>query len=130
MHIHVCKPSYSPVICMLHISRYWGWGREDDEFFVRMREGHLLLKRPSEEKVTTGYQTFRHIHDRVKRPRDNKRVGGQKESGRLRDNRTGVSNVQYKLTETYNVTIKQAPLTIYNVELACDRSDTPWCDSL
>lgn len=29
--------------------------------------------------ITTGYNTFRHIHDRDKRPRDQKRIMNQKE---------------------------------------------------
>ena len=26
-------------------NRFWGWGREDDEFYARMREAHLTVSR-------------------------------------------------------------------------------------
>jgi xylosylprotein 4-beta-galactosyltransferase len=49
---------------------FWGWGREDDELFLRIRDVGLELHRPP--GVTTGYETFKHVHDKVKRPRDYK----------------------------------------------------------
>ncbi|XP_067935262.1 beta-1,4-galactosyltransferase 7-like [Watersipora subatra] len=110
-------------------NRYWGWGREDDEFYVRMKEADIIVKRPDIEKVKTGNKTFRHVHDRVKRPRDNKRYGDQKKSGGHRDRITGLQSVDYTLTERYDITIHKAPATVYNIELACDRSDTPWCEN-
>ena len=108
--------------------RYWGWGREDDEFYVRMKEQKLDIRRPDTSVVTTGKQTFRHIHDRVKRPRDNKRYYNQKVSGSHRDRHTGLNTVEFTVTETYPISINQAPATVYNVELGCDRQDTPWCE--
>lgn len=33
-------------------NRYWGWGLEDDEFYVRIKNAHLTVKRP--ENITTG----------------------------------------------------------------------------
>ena len=27
-------------------NKYWGWGLEDDEFFVRMRQANLAIARP------------------------------------------------------------------------------------
>ena len=93
-----------------------------------MKEAKLLLKRPGNE-IDTGYDTFRHIHDRVKRPRDRKLYGDQRASGSKRDRKTGLSSVKYNLTDTYEVSVKGAPATVYNVELHCDRRDTPWCES-
>ena len=51
-------------------NNFWGWGREDDEFFLRMRDQNLQLHRP--KGVTTGYDTFKHVHDKERRPRDYK----------------------------------------------------------
>ena len=51
-------------------NRFWGWGREDDEFFLRMRDQKLAIQRP--QGVTTGYNTFKHVHDKDRRPRDYK----------------------------------------------------------
>lgn len=33
-------------------NRYWGWGLEDDEFYVRIKNAHLTVKRP--KNITTG----------------------------------------------------------------------------
>lgn len=32
-------------------NQYWGWGLEDDEFYVRMKEANLVITRP--ENLTT-----------------------------------------------------------------------------
>ena len=56
---------------------FWGWGREDDEFYTRMIEAGMKIHHP--EGISTGYQTFRHIHDRHKRPRDQKSYHNQRE---------------------------------------------------
>ena len=93
-----------------------------------MKELKLDIRRPDTSVVTTGKQTFRHIHDRVKRPRDNKRYYNQKVSGSHRDRHTGLNTVEFTVTETYPISINQAPATVYNVELGCDRQDTPWCE--
>lgn len=33
-------------------NRYWGWGLEDDEFYVRIKDAHLQVKRPT--NISTG----------------------------------------------------------------------------
>lgn len=33
-------------------NRYWGWGLEDDEFYVRIKDAHLQVKRPA--NISTG----------------------------------------------------------------------------
>ena len=33
-------------------NRYWGWGLEDDEFYLRMKQGGVKVNRP--ENITTG----------------------------------------------------------------------------
>ncbi|KAG9334669.1 hypothetical protein JZ751_007328 [Albula glossodonta] len=67
-HYHMCNGMSN---------RFWGWGREDDEFYRRLRTAGLQLYRPS--GITTGYKTFRHIHDPAWRKRDQKRVAAQKQ---------------------------------------------------
>ncbi len=54
---------------------FWGWGREDDELFVRMKEAGMKVHYP--QGISTGYSTFKHIHDKQKRPRDQKRYENQ-----------------------------------------------------
>lgn len=105
---------------------FWGWGREDDEFYMRMKENNLPLLRPT--GIKTGYNTFKHIHDKVKRPRDYKRYGSQKQVQFKRDPTTGVDTVQYTLISQKQLMIDGAPVMVYNVELYCDTNKTPWCD--
>ena len=76
---------------------FWGWGREDDELYLRITEIkmpvssaahvlpmdnrviHLQIFQP--KGITTGYKTFLHIHDKDARPRDQKRYYNQYEVG-------------------------------------------------
>uniref|UniRef100_A0A8C5KWS5 Beta-1,4-galactosyltransferase 7 n=2 Tax=Jaculus jaculus TaxID=51337 RepID=A0A8C5KWS5_JACJA len=64
-------------LCNGMSNRFWGWGREDDEFYRRIKGAGLQLFRPS--GITTGYQTFRHLHDPAWRKRDQKRIAAQKQ---------------------------------------------------
>lgn len=79
---------------------FWGWGREDDELFLRFKEhkltvGFLLMVwflHANEDScflcsqlyrqtgLTTGYDTFKHIHNKERRPRDYNRYGEQKKA--------------------------------------------------
>ena len=104
---------------------FWGWGREDDELYLRFKDNGLQLYRPT--NLTTGYDTFDHIHDKVKRPRDYNRYGDQKKVQFQRDRSTGLDTLKYTLLSEVHMTIKDAPCVIYNVELHCDKDVTPWC---
>lgn len=106
-------------------NRYWGWGREDDELYVRMKKAGLNVTRP--EGVTTGNKTFRHVHIRQKRPRDNKRYFNQTVLTSRMDRETGVTTVRYTIESKRTMTIDEAPVTIFNVVLQCNISLTPWC---
>ncbi|XP_069507645.1 beta-1,4-galactosyltransferase 7 isoform X2 [Ambystoma mexicanum] len=64
-------------LCNGMSNRFWGWGREDDEFYRRIKAAGLQLLRPS--GITTGYKTFRHLHDPAWRKRDQKRIAAQKQ---------------------------------------------------
>ena len=45
-------------------------------------------------EITTGYNTFKHEHDAAKRPRDYKRLFGQKKVGRLSWKVVAESNIK------------------------------------
>ncbi|XP_013400905.1 beta-1,4-galactosyltransferase 7 [Lingula anatina] len=109
-------------------NRYWGWGREDDEFYVRIKQAKLNIFRPA--NFTTGYHTFKHIHDRKKRKRDMKKTPDQKETARHRDYETGVNNVQYEVDSIRYMEVDGSPFTVVNVVLICDLTVTPWCEPL
>ncbi|XP_076811644.1 beta-1,4-galactosyltransferase 7-like [Clavelina lepadiformis] len=142
---HLASPEYHPMyhyktyiggVLMMSIKHFqmcrglsntfWGWGREDDELYLRFRENSLTLYRPT--GLSTGYETFKHIHDKERRPRDYKRYGEQKKTQFQRDKATGYDTLRYTLESERVLTIDEAPVHIYNVELFCDKSQTPWCD--
>ncbi|ELT90432.1 hypothetical protein CAPTEDRAFT_75285, partial [Capitella teleta] len=106
-------------------NKYWGWGREDDEFYVRMRDKKLQIKRPKD--IYTGYDTFKHVHDHNRRPRDNRRYGNQKADTRRRDHISGLDTIEYEILTRQDLLIESAPVTILNVQLTCDFLRTPWC---
>ncbi|XP_050675072.1 beta-1,4-galactosyltransferase 7 [Leptidea sinapis] len=107
-------------------NNYWGWGLEDDEFYVRLKDAGLKVFRP--ENITTGIEnTFRHMHDKTYRKRDQRRCYNQREVTRHRDRITGVHDVKYSIYSTNSVVIDNLPITVINVELICDKNVTPWC---
>ncbi|KAK7141527.1 hypothetical protein R3I93_015618 [Phoxinus phoxinus] len=108
-------------------NRFWGWGREDDEFFRRLKTAKLELFRPT--GITTGTKTFRHIHDPAWRKRDQKRIAAQKQEQFKVDPEGGLTNLRYKVESRKEVTISGAPCTVISIVLECDLSQTPWCQS-
>ncbi|KAL7291337.1 hypothetical protein TKK_0014937 [Trichogramma kaykai] len=107
-------------------NKYWGWGLEDDEFYVRLKEAGLNVTRPP--NLSTGKEkTFKHVHNRNHRKRDMVKCFNQREVTRRRDRQTGLNNVSYKLEKSINVTIGNTELTILNVLLNCDEAISPWC---
>lgn len=107
-------------------NNYWGWGLEDDEFYVRLKDAGLTVTRPT--NITTGREnTFRHMHDKTYRKRDMRKCYNQREVTRRRDRRTGLHDVAHRVLSLHTLTIDGLPLTVLNVELICDRNATPWC---
>ncbi|XP_068625602.1 beta-1,4-galactosyltransferase 7 [Battus philenor] len=107
-------------------NNYWGWGLEDDEFYVRLKDAGLSVNRP--DNINTGIDsTFKHIHDKTYRKRDMRKCYNQREVTRRRDRVTGLHDVAYELAGTHNVTIDTLPITVVNVRLICDKTKTPWC---
>ncbi|XP_019901259.1 beta-1,4-galactosyltransferase 7 isoform X2 [Esox lucius] len=115
-HYHMCNGMSN---------RFWGWGREDDEFYRRLRAAGLQLFRPN--GIKTGYKTFHHIHDPAWRKRDQKRVAAQKQEQFKVDPEGGLTNLQYKVESRQKLTISGAPVTVINTQLECDTEKTPWC---
>lgn len=108
-------------------NKYWGWGLEDDEFYVRLKDAGLKIYRPENIK-TDMTSTFDHIHDRAHRKRDTVKCHNQKEETRKRDRQTGLDTIKYAISEKRELTIDSVRVTVLNVKLECDKSLTPWCD--
>ena len=97
-------------------NKYWGWGLEDDEFFVRMRQANYEIERP--KGIRTGRsKTFRHVHVSRDRPRDNTKCYNQKNATRRRDKQTGLSNTMYKILARRNLEIDGARVNFLDIEL-------------
>lgn len=109
-------------------NQFWGWGREDDELYMRLKDAGLKVQYP--QNITTGTtNTFKHIHDKAARPRDQKKYFNQWEISKQRDKTTGLSTVQYKLNSVVKLTIEGVPVNFVSVELQCDYQRTPYCDN-
>ncbi|XP_054833240.1 beta-1,4-galactosyltransferase 7 isoform X2 [Eublepharis macularius] len=106
-------------------NRFWGWGREDDEFYRRIKGAGLQLFRPS--GITSGYKTFQHLHDPAWRKRDQKRIASQKQEQFKVDHTGGLTNLQYRVESRTLLSVAGAPCTVLNILLECDPSETPWC---
>ncbi|CAH1155902.1 unnamed protein product [Phaedon cochleariae] len=107
-------------------NRYWGWGLEDDEFYVRLKDAHLNISRP--QNINTGrHDTFRHIHGR-ERKRDTVKCDNQREITRKRDRQTGLHDVKYTVNSSKELEIDGALVTVINIHLHCNHTATPWCD--
>lgn len=108
-------------------NKYWGWGLEDDEFYVRIKNSGLTVTRP--ENISTGPKdTFSHIHDRNHRKRDTEKCFNQKEVTRRRDRETGLNTTKYSIKNINELTIDNTAVTVVNIKLICDTLLTPWCD--
>lgn len=107
-------------------NRYWGWGREDDELYVRLRKAGLKVGRPDNATITTGLNTFKHVHDKRMKPRDNTRYFDQKQKTSKLDKETGLRTVKYSM-KRHELVINGAPVTMFEVKLNCDYGKTPWC---
>ncbi|XP_063233017.1 beta-1,4-galactosyltransferase 7 isoform X2 [Bacillus rossius redtenbacheri] len=110
-------------------NKYWGWGLEDDEFYVRLKEAKLNISRPA-NITTTKENTFKHLHNRARRKRDTAKCHAQREATRRRDRQTGLSSVAYRVEGAHAVVIDGAPATVVGVALRCDRQLTPWCECI
>lgn len=107
-------------------NRYWGWGLEDDEFFLRLKEASLNISRPTGLN-STRTNTFMHIHDQRLRPRDSARCGQQRKVSRRRDRSTGLQSLRYQLLSRTNLRLDGTKVRVLNVQLHCDLSLSPWC---
>lgn len=78
--------------------------------------------------ITTGYGTFKHLHDDKERPRDYSKVGNQRKEGFKRDTVTGVTTSQHEITSMKVQYVGSDPYLRVDVKLKCDVDDTPWCE--
>jgi xylosylprotein 4-beta-galactosyltransferase len=145
--IHLASPEYHPIyhyptyvggILMISCKDfervngmsplYWGWGREDDNFYVRIKLAGMKITRPS--NLSTNYtNTFRHIHDKGVHKRDYANYGKQKEEGRKIYPELGFNTTKYKIiSKEIKKTNTGIEYIMLNVNIYCDYNLTSWCD--
>ena len=107
---------------------YWGWGTEDDNFYVRMKLAQMKIYRPH-QLSTNRTNTFRHIHDRQENKRDMAKYFNQKQEGRKLRPDMGWNTTEYKVVRRkIEKTSENVEYTMLDVEIDCDYNSTPWCD--
>uniref|UniRef100_A0A1I7XAV9 Glyco_transf_7C domain-containing protein n=1 Tax=Heterorhabditis bacteriophora TaxID=37862 RepID=A0A1I7XAV9_HETBA len=107
-------------------NKYWGWGLEDDEFYLRIKDRGLNLSRIT-GLSTNRNNSFRHIHGR-ERKRDYAVITKTEKSiKRKRDKISGLGNVKYNITNRRILHYGNAIVRIVDVNLICDLKWTPYC---
>ena len=145
--VHLASPEYHPIYHystyvggILMISSkdfervngmsplYWGWGREDDNFYVRMKLAGMTIERP--RNLSTNFtNTFRHVHDRGVHKRDYAKYGNQQEEGRKLFPDMGFNTTKYRIIEKeMKRTNEGIEYVMLDVEIDCDYDLTSWCD--
>jgi xylosylprotein 4-beta-galactosyltransferase len=145
--VHLASPKYHPIyhyptyvggILMITCkdfervngmsSLYWGWGREDDNFYVRMKTAGMRIYRPN--NLSTNYtNTFEHIHDKTVHKRDYANYGKQKEEGRKINPEMGFNTTKYAIINNEKKKTKEGiEYIMLDVKIECDYNLTSWCD--
>ncbi|VDM01707.1 unnamed protein product [Schistocephalus solidus] len=103
-------------------NRFWGWGREDDEFGRRLKD--LQLKVLTEKKSVPAQAKFQHIHSKMNK---RKSVPFSNPITHIRDRVTGLHSVRYNVTSRIKIAVSGVDAWVTNVELFCDPLETPYC---
>ncbi|CAF1099793.1 unnamed protein product [Rotaria sordida] len=107
---------------------YWGWGREDDNFYVRIKRTGMKIYRPS-NLSTNNTNTFQHIHDNSMHKRDYAKYGKQKEEGRKIYPELGFNTTKYEIiNKEMKKTNQGIEYIMLDVKIECDYNLTSWCD--
>ncbi|CAH8556383.1 unnamed protein product [Schistosoma mattheei] len=97
---------------------FWGWGREDDEFQIRLKSKGFKIVTPI--NVTMGLKAFRHIHQEDQHKRDVKTYYNPDVMNLIRNPIGGLTSVNYTVIKRRLITISSIPAIVINVKLYCD----------
>lgn len=103
-------------------NRFWGWGREDDEFGLRMRAANLVIQ--SERKPTVIAPKFQHLHSETYK---RERSPYDTQTTHLRDHTSGLNTTKYTVLSRISAEISNVSVWILNVQLHCNTLMTPYC---
>ncbi|KAH8871011.1 Beta-1,4-galactosyltransferase 7 [Schistosoma japonicum] len=97
---------------------FWGWGREDDEFQIRLKLKGFQILTPT--NVTMGLKAFRHIHQEDQHKRDDKTYYNPDVIKLIRIPIGGLTSLNYTVVNRRLITISRIPVVVINVKLYCD----------
>ncbi|BHF61122.1 Beta-1,4-galactosyltransferase 7 [Sparganum proliferum] len=103
-------------------NRFWGWGREDDEFGRRLKD--MQIKVLTEKKSVPTQPKFKHIHSKMHK---RETVPFLNPITHLRDRVTGLHSIKYNVTSRIKIAVSGVDAWITNVQLYCDPLETPYC---
>lgn len=107
-------------------NKYWGWGLEDDEFFVRLKEMKMNISRP--KGMTSGRNaSFLHNHKKSHK-RDTAKLFNQREVTKRRDRETGLHNLEFELVANWHLLVNGSSCFVHDIRLICRRDVTAWCE--
>lgn len=108
-------------------NRFWGWGKENEEFQENFKKFGLKVTRP--ENIATGRNgSFLDIHA-PHRHRDSQKCFSQtNQTTDHRDANDGANSTKYKILKVKDLTVGGSKVTVLNVELDCNKNVTPWCE--
>lgn len=88
---------------------------------------NIEIKRP--ENITTdSSNTFRDLHDEHFRPRDRNVCHNQWDHYFERNENSGLNGTKAKLIQIKEHFLDGANFTIIDIEVECDKNETPWCE--
>ncbi|KAI0986912.1 hypothetical protein GJ496_007472 [Pomphorhynchus laevis] len=109
-------------------NRFWGWGREDDEFLTRLESFNIGLSIDTPIR-TDRWCSYYHDHDSKERPRDMVRYRGQlKDMSRAEGHiDSGLINLKYTVQSAVNISVDNVKAQVISISLDCNLLDQPWC---
>lgn len=109
-------------------NNYFGWCREDDDFMRQSKNSSIEWTIASKEFLGSNHtNTYREIHNPIKRPRDKRKCNHQYRHG-TRMPGSGLKSTKSKILSVQQMAVDDAQYTMINAEVFCDIEVTPWCN--
>ncbi|CAJ0578874.1 unnamed protein product, partial [Mesorhabditis spiculigera] len=108
-------------------NKYWGWGMEDDELYLRLSERKDLVLTRTKGLSTNSTNSFRHIHPKSRKRDYEVASPNQRAMKRQRDRLSGLHNVYHAIRSRALVQFEGADVHLIAVALKCNMKWTPYC---
>lgn len=108
---------------------FFGWGKEDKYLRISHERKGVKIEDLKEEATGSNCSnTFRHIHSK-KRLRDKKNCKAAKPVKMRCIGKIGPNLLKYDIDSIEEKKIGIASVTFLNVKVACNVTETPWCNA-